>query len=124
VNVSQDSCSLIAGPMRSLQIGVHAYECLPGLVFVRVPNERGRYMLVDRCVAEVDCPHCHSIAGEPCHKTRFGGNRVYCVGTHAWRRSAWQDIKHGRSKDKPKVRLASEDVAGALADLDVEVTRK
>ena len=43
--------------MKSLNIGVIAYGVDPSMVFVRVPNERGRWMLVDRSVVEVDCPH-------------------------------------------------------------------
>lgn len=51
---------------KSLNIGLLAYAITPELVFVRVPNERGRWMLTDRCVVEVDCPYCKAVAGEPC----------------------------------------------------------
>lgn len=111
-------------PRRSLQIGMTAYECIPGLVFVRVPNERGRWLLTDRCVAEVDCPHCGSIAGEPCsnHQHAFwramppkpDGKR-YSVGVHVGRKYV-----SGRWKDKgpkPKLRVRVEDIREAQSVL-------
>lgn len=75
-------------------ISLVAYEAWPdGKVFVRVPGERGRYMLTDRCVVEVPCPHCNSIKGEPCKS-----DSLYKVGTH-WRRKS-----NGTSKRSAKKR--------------------
>ena len=87
----------------SLNIGLLAYYVDRSKVFVRVPNERGRWLLTDRCVVEVDCPYCEAISGEPCRGvTRdSNGKKVphlpirYHVGTHYHRRDAW-GAKAGR----------------------------
>lgn len=50
--------------MSGLTIGLTAYTVNPTMVFVRVPTERGRYVLTDRCVVEVDCPVCGAVTGE------------------------------------------------------------
>lgn len=114
-----DRCELIEKPLRSLHVGVHAYECIPGLVFVRVPNERGRYMLVDRCVAEVDCRLCGAIAGEPCHNRKR--DRKYHIMTHAVRREDWKKQGKGRhARPKPKIHIAVEDYLGAYAEPPTE----
>lgn len=109
-------CDPPAAPRRSLNIGIVAYECIPGLVFVRVPNERARYMLVERCVAEVDCEHCNAVAGEPCKRT-YSTGVTYSVGTHAVRRG---DGRRGRARpytgQKPKLRIAAEDLIAAAMD--------
>lgn len=90
--------------MKSLNIGVVAYGVDPSLVMVRVPNERGRWLLTDRCVVEIDCPFCLAVAGEPCRKW-LGGRFFrrhgieppepppaesirYGVGVHVARKSA------------------------------------
>lgn len=82
----------------SLNIGIVAYGLDPSKVFVRVPNEKGRWMMVDRCVVEVDCPYCRAVAGEPC-RARTGNQLCgevshdpirYHVGVHVARREAWQ----------------------------------
>lgn len=81
------------------KISLIAYESkYPGKVFVAVPNERGRYVLTDRCVIEVDCPHCKAASGEPCH-SRHGH---YWTGTHVDRRYQWQREKRKRAYEKPK----------------------
>ena len=38
----------------------------------RIPNERGRWLLVDRAVVEVDCRWCGAVAGEPCRRYQPG----------------------------------------------------
>jgi hypothetical protein len=74
-----------------------------------VPDQRGRYMLVERCVVEVACDHCKSAIGEPC-KSQHG----YIIGTHVKRRLAWWVIKprlrdmheaHDLIAPKPHVKL-------------------
>jgi len=52
-------------------------------IFVRVPNEFGRYLRTHPCVALVPCPYreCGATIGEPC-KHKSG----YVAGTHALRR--------------------------------------
>ena len=55
----------------------------PRFIFVRIPNERGRYLRTDRSVAVVPCDHCKATIGEPC---KHNGN--YVGGTHYVRRKA------------------------------------
>jgi len=97
---------------RSLTIGVFAYSVLPNLVFVRVPNERGRWMLTDRCVVEVPCTHCKAMVGEPCR--RFYNERPrYSIGTHFRRRADGRDKNGGNyvsSKPYPKLRLRPDEI--------------
>lgn len=46
---------------------VVAYEDRQGgFIFVRVPNEYGRYVRTSRVVAMADCPACGSLFGVPC----------------------------------------------------------
>lgn len=120
---------------RHFAIGVTAYAALPGLVFVKVPNERARYILVEQCVAEVGCPMCDAVAGEPCYSNASrrkikNGERVpmpvperrYCVGTHYARRDAARAFHGYRNKrpnvPKPKLRISADDVTAALAEPD------
>jgi hypothetical protein len=59
-----------------------------GRVFVRVPDERGRWVLTDKSVVEVECPACGAMRYEPCrniYKAR-GGMFSYWTTTHADRR--------------------------------------
>lgn len=73
----------------------------PNQVFVRVPNEPGRWILAERCVVEIPCPKCHAAIGEPCFNERSG---KYWVNTHWRRRSAFQCAK----KDSlPRVRVSA-----------------
>lgn len=86
----------------------------PNLVFVRVPTERGRWVLTDRCVVEVPCSRCGAIVGEPCRRNwgfRFRTKALsHGAGTHADRRTAWQLIKHTKLwHTTPKLRLRAED---------------
>jgi hypothetical protein len=69
-------------------------------IFVRVPNEFGRYLRTDPCVAHVACERCHATIGEPC---RHDGK--YVAATHAVRRGD-HDQRH---KGKP-LRLERIDV--------------
>jgi hypothetical protein len=102
----------------SLSIGLVAYGVNPAMVFVRVPNERGRYVLTDRCVVEVACPHCDAMIGEPCRRSGSFGRPVgYGVGTHWKRRDAWQMVKHRHPwRESPKPRIAAEDFAAAQGE--------
>jgi len=74
------------------QISLVAYESRDGRrVFVKVPDERGRYMLTDRCVVEVSCPNCRSAIGEPCK----GLQKSYSVDTCYLRRRAYNFKRKG-----------------------------
>lgn len=86
-------------------IALVAYEAWPrGRVFVRVPGEAGRYMLTDRCVLEVACPHCEAAKGEPCYNPTNGN---YWVGTHAARRARRPSrYRPGQLHPKPLIRAA------------------
>lgn len=86
--------------MSHLTIGLVAYALDPSKVFVRVPNERGRWMLVDRSVVEVGCPHCDAITGEPCRSVRTSWRQLgkphdpirYASGVHVARRNEWSRV--------------------------------
>lgn len=118
--------------MGALSIGLTAYHAVGNLVFVKVPSERGRYMLTDMCVIVVDCPLCEAVMGEPCRGGKFGmrfGQRVHGlpptshgVNVHCCRKEA-ADKKLGRGwkrrvAEKYKLRLAAGDVVAALTDAD------
>ena len=111
--------------MKSLNIGVIAYGVDPSMVFVRVPNERGRWMLVDRSVVEVDCPHCKAVAGEPCRRawpewrkapeeTPAGGHK-YHTAVHCKRKLAWQEATGhrfpARRAGPHKLRIRADELA-------------
>jgi hypothetical protein len=106
---------------QQLQISVVAYEAIKGKVFVRVPNERGRWMLTDRCVAEVPCEWCGSVTGEPCSTRRKRDPLFrYGVATHIARRMA-ADRKRGWrsvSGPPPKLRIRIEDITAAEENPD------
>lgn len=96
--------------MRTPKISLIAMECRnPAQAFVRVPDEPGRWVLTDRCVVEVECPHCKSAIGEPC-KSHSGR---YQQGTHCYRRDMWnrrktrvqRDTVHVESLEKPRYRF-------------------
>lgn len=102
----------------SLSIGLVAYSATPAMVFVRVPNERGRWMLTDRCVVEVPCDHCKATVGEPCRRLYDHGMK-YHVGTH-WMRRRDARIKNGGNfvagQPYPKLRLRPEDLAAPYVE--------
>lgn len=119
----------------SMTIGLVAYSVNPSLVFVRVPTERGRYLLTDRCVVEVPCEVCGATIGEPCRRGQwwkgrrnewmegFPGPPKHGVGTHARRRDAGRIHRGGSLRpnaDVPKVRIAAEDFAAAQGEPEVE----
>lgn len=94
---------------RTPQISLVAYSLIPNhRVFVRVPNERGRWALVDICVVMVECPVCKSAIGEMC-KSR---HHRYWVDTHGDRRTAYQRQKHILNPDgiRPKVKVTEADL--------------
>jgi hypothetical protein len=114
----------------SLNIGLTAYHVVGNLAFVKVPSERGRYMLTDLCVTVVPCPTCNAVVGEPCR--RYYGLRywdrhfpeekplAHGVAVHVPRKLAAAK-KYGRGYARRlatqfKVRLAAEDVVAAMAD--------
>lgn len=107
----EDACPVVDAPRSSLQITTVAYECLPGAVFVRVPNERGRWLMTDRCVVEVDCSVCGALCGEPCHNQKHGALRHYGVGTHARRREDGLR-RFQKNAPKPKLRMRADDLIG------------
>lgn len=115
---------------KSLNIGLVAYHVVGNLAFVKVPSERGRYLLTDLCVITVPCPYCNAIVGEPCRRNGFrnsftvdfGEQRPVAHGcsVHTARKLA-AEKKHGRHwqrrvVDHYRVHLAAGDVAAALAD--------
>jgi hypothetical protein len=68
--------------MRTCTIRRVAYdERQGGRIFVADPSLRGRYMLVDPCVALRACPHCKAVPFEPCK-----GHSTYHVDVHYDRR--------------------------------------
>lgn len=89
------------------QITLVAYELIPNSkVFVKVPDERGRWMLTDVCVVKVPCEKCGSCVGEPC-KSNGGTEDGYSTGTHYVRRQAAkgrrvEDDKARRPRVSPK----------------------
>lgn len=67
------------------QISLVAYTAMPGKIFVKVPNERGRYLITDIEVAHRECGQCKALKGEPCFRI-VQGLRSYTAGTHYIRR--------------------------------------
>lgn len=117
----------------TLNIGLVAYHAVGNLAFVKVPSERGRYMLTDLCVIAVPCPMCGAMTGEPCRRgswyngqpylTRMGAdarNGGHGCGVHVARKSA-ADAKYGRGWKRTvlaqyRLRVAAGDIAAAMAD--------
>jgi len=136
----------------TLSIGLISYAVDTSKVFVRVPNERGRWMLVDRCVVEVDCPHCKAVTGEPCRRkwpewsknSDPGDASRYHICVHVDRRRAWQELTGYRTPSARigphKLRLRADEIAQLQSnapndfdpqppepptpEIDVVVTRK
>ena len=82
-------------------------------IFVAVPNERGRYVRTDVCVAFVGCEYCGVTVGEPCHN-RGDWTRYHSM-THVSRREdynlrrkqgefsgAVMDVARFHSEDEPE----------------------
>ena len=67
----------------------------PDKVFVKVPNERGRWMRTDLCVIAVECPQCNAHKGEPCKH-----NGKYWVGTHYVRRRAAHHVSYHKTPEE------------------------
>lgn len=134
--------------MKSLNIGLVAYGLDTSKAFVRVPNERGRWMLTDRCVVEVDCPHCKAVAGEPCRQVQTSWRRMdqphdpirYGISVHVARKRAWaQQTGHrfpAKHAAQHKLRITAAELSELWQelddlppdpeplDIDVPVTRK
>lgn len=119
------SAPVIESPLRAMHIGLVAYGIdgpHPSLVFVRVPTERGRWVLTDRCVVEVACRLCGAVVGEPCRRS-WKHNRVlqHGAGTHWHRRDDWQQIKHKHKwRAVPKLRIRFQDVELAQQEADAD----
>lgn len=99
-------------------IGLIAYGITKTHIMVRVPNERGRWLLTHRAVAVVACRCCGAIAGEPCHNMRGGSARRYWTETHVIRRD---DAASANRNGVPpvvlhKLRVTAADLAAAEAD--------
>lgn len=80
-----------------------------GWIFVKVPNERGRYMRTLRCVVEVSCPECAAVPGEPCRgsvQTSDG----YMVNPHYRRSKTWTAFRKASSRG---VRISLDEVKPA-----------
>lgn len=107
-----------------------AYDDRGDLVFVAVPNERGRYMRTHRSVVEVPCPACSAVCGEPCK----GHLVTYSVGTHYKRRKAWSALRRQKladaiaaeSKRREWIEPPEVPALGTVGcdDIDVIVTRR
>lgn len=90
------------------RVSLVAFEArTPGLIFVAVPNQRGRYVRTDKSVALVECSLCEAMVGEPCRHRQNG----YGGGTHAVRRSL---ARHRFGRDYS----ATDDVAGVVDEPD------
>lgn len=62
------------------------------MIFVRIPNERGRYLRTHLCVAYKPCGHCGAKLGEPCkNMLRKSGKVRYSGDTHYARRFSFKD---------------------------------
>lgn len=127
----------------SLTISLVAYHAVGNLVFVKVPSERGRWMLTDMCVIVVECGQCGAGVGEPCRSSWSAPMRQFnptshSTTTHVSRRYD-ADHKMGRGWKRRMVhrlRIAPADIEAARAvdfeppapeeipDIDFEVTPK
>ena len=116
--------------MATLNIGLVSYHVVGPLVFVRVPSEKGRYMLTHMCVTVVPCPACDAVKGEPCRAGVVGnywrrvqasqGTVRHLIGTHFARRNKADEI-YGknwtkRAMDHYKLHVEAGDIAAAMAD--------
>lgn len=136
--------------MASLNIGLVAYHAIGNLVFVKVPSERGRYLLTDLCVIAVECPACDAIIGEPCRRGVVGNwfkrhekeqrPQAHGVGVHVDCKYLAEKRYGRRWKERViqhhKLHLDAGDIEAALHDApaigepdapyvcDVQVTRK
>ncbi|MES2347005.1 MAG: hypothetical protein V4641_05475 [Pseudomonadota bacterium] len=137
----------------TLNIGLVAYHAVGNLAFVKVPSERGRYMLTDLCVIAVPCPVCGAVIGEPCRAGHWNKGvqhegwgsmrgRSTCHGTNVHcDRKLEADRKYGRGWKHTvlahyKLHLDAGDVTAAMTDapvprapeegldIDVPVTRR
>lgn len=71
-------------------ISLVAWESRPGdFVFVKIPNERGRYLRTHVSVIKVACTVCNATVGEPCYNPH-GAVVRYGSGTHADRRERFK----------------------------------
>lgn len=110
--MTQESCEQVRP--RSKTVSLVAYCALPpNQVFLRVPNERGRWLITERCAVEVDCDFCGVSAGEPC-VSRSGH---YGVGVHIWRRETWRQRGKPGNKQQHKPRLSTADMSCSVAPL-------
>lgn len=136
----------------SLNIGLVAYHAVGNLAFVRVPSERGRYMLTDLCVIAVACPNCGAVIGEPCRSGHWNDGKPYPrwanqparaghgTSVHVGRKAA-ADAKFGRGWKRTllahyRLHLSAGDIEAAMTDapapacpeepvdIDFPVTRK
>ena len=110
-----------------LSIGLVAYGLTPGRVLVRVPNERGRWVLTDRSVAEVPCPLCQAVTGEPCHNGKAGRLLRYSQGTHVKRRDlAQRQLGRGYPArlGAHKLRATPEELAAPAREPDDDANRR
>lgn len=77
-------------------VSLVAFEDRPGrFIFVRIPDEYGRYLRTDPCVAYVPCPRCNATVGEPC-KSWGKKPGKYHGSTHADRRGSWDQRHRGK----------------------------
>lgn len=63
------------------------------MIFIAVPNERGRYLRTHICVAYEPCPLCKATLGEPCKHTVAGRLR-YNSSVHYRRSFAFKEHSH------------------------------
>lgn len=62
------------------------------MIFVGIPDSRGRYLRTDKSVVFAICPQCRAAIGEPC-KSRSGDG--YSATTHSDRRIVAQRSHRG-----------------------------
>lgn len=80
------------------KIALVAYE-EQAWIFVLVPNQHGRYVRTEKCVAWSVCPHCKATVGEPCFKT-IKGERIYGGTIHYRRKKQRKPENYKRFKPK------------------------
>lgn len=90
-------------PRAHSRVTLVAYQALKGVVFVRMPDERGRWCLVPECVAIRPCPICESPIGVPC----MGAHGYWASDVHCARRGRIRHVRNGVAQKiaKPRIRL-------------------
>lgn len=99
-----------------MPVELKAYNLIPGKIFVKVPDQRGRWMITNESVALLPCSVCGAIEGEPCYR-RVQDKKSYTCTPHYAR--DWGMYNLPRSKEPPKLRISLADVD--LSDLELRI---